>query len=139
MQKSRRPDAITVAAILAFVMAIPFFLGAIAIVLFAFPALIVYAPHPAMGLIAPIFGMAIGILFTLAFGALLVIAGIGLLRMQNWARIMILVLAILMLPGFPIGTLLGIVALWYFTQAEVKALFDHRALPPRTPIPGQED
>ena len=91
-----------------------------------------------MGVLAPLFGLAIGMLFSAAFGVLFVIAGVGMLNMRNWARIMTIVLAILMLPGFPVGTLLGVVALWYLFQDEVKVLFDQGSYT-STPMPGQED
>jgi hypothetical protein len=36
------------------------------------------------------------------------IAGLGLLKRRNWARILALVLAIFALPNFPIGTAMGV-------------------------------
>jgi hypothetical protein len=137
MRHVRRPDGVTIIAIIEFVLAAPFFMGALAILFFAVPGVLMYTRHP-MGVLAPLFGLAIGILFTTAFGVLFVIAGIGMLNMRNWARIMTIVLAILMLPGFPVGTLLGVVALWYLFQDEVKALFDRGGYT-TTPMPGQED
>ena len=137
MKPVKRPDGVTIIAIIEFVLAAPFFLGALAILFFAVPAVLMYTRHP-MGLLAPLFGLAIGILFSAAFGVLLVIAGVGMLSMRNWARIMTIILAIVMLPGFPVGTLLGVVALWYLFQDEVKALFDQGSYT-RTPVPGQED
>ncbi len=137
MKPIKRPDGVTIIAIIEFVLAAPFFLGALAILFFAVPGVLMYTRHP-MGVLAPLFGLAIGILFSAAFGVLFVIAGVGMLSMRNWARIMTIVLAILMLPGFPVGTLLGVVALWYLFQDEVKALFDQGSYT-RTSVPGQED
>jgi hypothetical protein len=137
MKQVKRPDGITIIAIIELVLAAPFFLGALAILFFAVPAVLMYARHP-MGLLAPLFGLAIGILFSAAFGVLLTIAGIGMLSMRNWARIMTIILAIVMLPGFPVGTLLGVAALWYLFQDEVKALFDEDSRI-ETSAPGQED
>jgi hypothetical protein len=137
MKQVRRPDGVTIIAIIEFVLAAPFFLGALAILFFAVPGVLMYTRYP-MGVLAPLFGLAIGILFSTAFGVLFVIAGIGMLNMRSWARIMTIVLAILMLPGFPVGTLLGVVALWYLFQDEVKALFGQGSYT-RTSVPGQED
>ncbi len=137
MKPAKRPDGVTIIAIIEFVFAAPFFLGALAIPLFAVPGLVMYTRSP-MGVLAPLFGLAIGMLFSAAFGVLFVIAGVGMLNMRNWARIMTIVLAILMLPGFPVGTLLGVVALWYLFQDEVKVLFDQGSYT-STPMPGQED
>jgi hypothetical protein len=53
-----------------------------------------------------------------------IIAGIGLLSHQAWARILALVLGILNLPGFPVGTLLGIYTLWVLLDSETSLLFN---------------
>ena len=53
-----------------------------------------------------------------------IIAGAGLLRYQSWARILAIILALLNLPGFPIGTLLGIYAIWVLFDNESVGLFN---------------
>ncbi len=52
-----------------------------------------------------------------------VIAGIGLLGLKRWARVLTIVLGILNLPGFPIGTLLGAYSLYVMLDDETSALF----------------
>jgi hypothetical protein len=53
-----------------------------------------------------------------------VVAGIGLLRERNWARITAIVLAVFMLFSFPIGTAIGVFGLWLFVfNDEARALF----------------
>jgi O-antigen/teichoic acid export membrane protein len=52
-----------------------------------------------------------------------IIAGYGLLRFQNWARILTMVLAVLDLFNIPIGTAVGIYSLWVLTQHETEQLF----------------
>ena len=52
-----------------------------------------------------------------------IIAGIGLLNFKPWARILALVLGILNLPGFPLGTILGIYTLWALLDSETTQLF----------------
>jgi hypothetical protein len=52
-----------------------------------------------------------------------VAAGIGLLNYQNWARILALILGIINLPGFPVGTALGAYSLWVLLQDETSRLF----------------
>ncbi|MFZ5517434.1 MAG: hypothetical protein ACOY90_12385 [Candidatus Zhuqueibacterota bacterium] len=47
-----------------------------------------------------------------------IIAGIGLLKRQNWARVMAMILGILSLPLLPIGTALGIYTLWVVLSQE---------------------
>jgi tRNA A-37 threonylcarbamoyl transferase component Bud32 len=52
-----------------------------------------------------------------------VIAGIGLLKRRSWARILAIILAILDLIEIPIGTALGIYALWVLLNDETAKLF----------------
>ncbi|MDD5466940.1 MAG: hypothetical protein PHS96_03965 [Anaerolineales bacterium] len=56
-----------------------------------------------------------------------IIAGIGLLNMKAWARILALVLGVLNLPNFPIGTLLGGYTLWALLDANTTKLFEEEA------------
>ncbi|HKT24688.1 MAG TPA: hypothetical protein VJR04_08785, partial [Terriglobales bacterium] len=50
------------------------------------------------------------------------IAGIGLLERQSWARPLVLVLAFIALLNIPFGTALGVYTLWVFMspQADVE-------------------
>jgi len=52
-----------------------------------------------------------------------ILAGIGLLSFKPWARILAIVLALLDLPGFPVGTVLGIYSLWVLLDSESSQLF----------------
>ena len=51
------------------------------------------------------------------------IAGIGLLRMRPWGRIVTLIVSILGLLDFPVGTALGIYGLWVLTHKDVEPMF----------------
>jgi hypothetical protein len=55
-----------------------------------------------------------------------IIAGIGLLSFQPWARILTIVLSILDLVSFPFGTALGIYGLWVLFTPDGVRLFDQR-------------
>jgi len=59
------------------------------------------------------------------------IAGIGLLSYQPWARILTIVLSAVELPAFPIHTALGIYGLWVLLSNEGSALFARPATPAR--------
>jgi hypothetical protein len=76
-----------------------------------------------VGLLVAIFGLIIGgtVLVT-SIPAL--IAGIGLLRFKSWARILAIILAILDLLAFPIGTAIGVYALWVLFNEDTIALFE---------------
>lgn len=51
------------------------------------------------------------------------IGGIGLLKRQNWARILVLILSVLQLFNVPFGTAVGVYSLWTLTRRETMALF----------------
>jgi NADH:ubiquinone oxidoreductase subunit K len=51
------------------------------------------------------------------------IGGIGLIKRKNWARILVLILSIINLLNFPIGTVIGIYSIWALLQPEVTAEF----------------
>ena len=53
-----------------------------------------------------------------------IIAGIGLLKFKSWARIVALILAVINLFAFPIGTALGIYTLWALLNKETTPLFE---------------
>ena len=55
-----------------------------------------------------------------------IIAGIGLLKLQPWARILAIVISALNLLNVPIGTALGVYGLWVLLQAETERLFAQR-------------
>jgi hypothetical protein len=52
-----------------------------------------------------------------------VFAGWGLLSFRPWARILAIVLAIINLFNIPVGTLMGIYALWVLLNKETERLF----------------
>lgn len=64
-----------------------------------------------------------------------VLAGWGLLKFRQWARILSIVLAILNIFAFPIGTAIGIYALWVLFHGETVRMFngEMRAAPTSSP------
>lgn len=52
-----------------------------------------------------------------------IIAGIGLLRRKSWARILAVVLGILNLTNFPIGTAVGVYTLYVLLQSDAGEVF----------------
>jgi hypothetical protein len=66
-------------------------------------------------------GVGIGVLvagFVAAVSAPGLVAGIGLLRRARWARILALAVAAIHLIEIPIGTALGVYAIWVLVQDE---------------------
>ena len=59
-----------------------------------------------------------------------IIAGWGLMKHQNWARILTLVLSFLNLLNLPFGTALGIYGIWILFNDETVRLFSGQQAPP---------
>src|SRR5690606_18693506 len=73
-----------------------------------------------------------GILVVLALPGM--IAGYGLLRRKEWGRILAIIIGILSLINFPIGTVIGVYALWVLFQESALAYFEGMsAAPPASP------
>lgn len=53
-----------------------------------------------------------------------IIGGFGLLRRRPWARVLVLIIAILDLMFIPIGTLIGVYELWVLLQEDTAKLFE---------------
>ncbi|MFH1143175.1 MAG: hypothetical protein V1774_01360 [Candidatus Eisenbacteria bacterium] len=68
-----------------------------------------------------------GFVFVLSLPA--VIGGIGLLKRRPWARVMILIVAVLDLINIPLGTAMGIYSLWVLLHSETEGLFAAPARP----------
>jgi len=66
---------------------------------------------------------AIGACLALLFVLLYAAVGYGLLQLKSWARIAAIVLAILVLCNFPLGTIIGGVVLYFMFQEEAKQAF----------------
>lgn len=56
-----------------------------------------------------------------------IIGGLGLLGRANWARILVIVLAVLDLCTFPVGTALGVYTLIVMFHPETALMFERRA------------
>ncbi len=79
----------------------------------------------------PIIGIAGTALVTFLLAVSLpgLIVGIGLVNLKPWARIGAMVLAVIHLINIPIGTALGIYALWVLFNKDTERLFTREALP----------
>ncbi len=61
--------------------------------------------------------------FFLLFSVPEVIGGIGLLKRRGWARILVLIISILDLINIPIGTAIGVYAIWVLLNEKTAQLF----------------
>lgn len=48
-----------------------------------------------------------------------IIAGIGLFKRKEWARILTLIISVLELFNFPLGTAVGVYSIWALVQPEI--------------------
>ncbi len=74
-------------------------------------------------------GPAIAALLAAIYGGLHLLAGLGLLRLAPWARLLRVVLAVVELLGFPLLTFVSILVLVMLVNAPMRALFAARPLP----------
>lgn len=96
-----------------FLFAIPALIGGLVIVVIPIPAVITSGVH-GMGLLFSMLGLGLAVLATAGVGSLALLAGWGLVAGQTWAPTLAIMLAVLMLPVFPFGTIVGGAALWFF-------------------------
>lgn len=75
----------------------------------------------ATGVLAFIGGVGFAFLAVLALPGML--AGYGLLKRTSWARVLALVVAVLGLINFPIGTAIGIYTFWVVLQEDTVEYF----------------
>jgi O-antigen/teichoic acid export membrane protein len=54
-----------------------------------------------------------------------IIAGIGLFKRKEWARILTLIISVIDLFNIPLGTAVGVYSIWALVQPEVVAEFNH--------------
>ena len=82
----------------------------------------IFSSDPALSTILTIVANVIMVIFV-AVSAPGILAGIGLLKRKEWARILTLIISVLDLVNFPIGTAIGVYCIWALTQNETVALF----------------
>lgn len=118
----QRPDGVTLIAIWHFIAALFGLLGlcGLSIGLIA----VWTSPGPQQDtLIATVALMFAALAIILIFGAFAVV-GWGLWNLKSWARMAAIVLGVVQLPGFPIGTIIGALTLWYLlSDPDAKAAF----------------
>lgn len=115
-ERGARPDGVTILAVLAFLSGI-LLLGVGAMFVSVGPVL-----FPAELPVPAVFFAILGGIFVL-IGLIYFLTGWGLWTGRSWAWPVALVLAILALFGFPIGTIVGILIIYYLTRPPVKTYF----------------
>lgn len=118
----RRPDGVTFIALWHFVVAGLFLLGLCALTI---PIIAVWSDTgDAGGAVIATIALAFAAVVILVFGGAFAVVGWGLWGLKEWARAAAIVLAVLQLPGIPIGTIVGALTLWYLlADPDAKAAF----------------
>lgn len=117
----KRPDLLILIAVWQFLSAFIALIGVCIIAAFVFPDAV--GPLWGQALTGVIFGLSISILVLLAFIGIAIAGGVGLLKGQEWGRVLSIVHAALSLFTFPIGTIIGVLAIVYLTKTEVTEYF----------------
>lgn len=61
--------------------------------------------------------------FMLVMALPVLAAGYGLLKRRSWGRILGIIVGVLNLPNFPLGTIIGVYSLWVLLQSEAEDYF----------------
>ena len=74
-----------------------------------------------LAIVGPIIGVAV-LLLSLPE----LIGGLGLLKMRSWGRILVIIVSIIGLIQFPLGTAIGIYSIWVLFHKETIELFEQK-------------
>jgi hypothetical protein len=115
----RRPDSIILIAIWEFITAFLAFIGLLAVGFFALATVVAEVDRVAAG-----FGLSIAVILLIAFIAMSVAGGIGLLTGKEWGRTIGIIHAVLSLFSIPVGTVIGVLILVYLSRSDVRDYFN---------------
>lgn len=119
--KKARPDLVTIIAAYRFVVAA---LMLLIVALLGIGLLAVVLNTAGDELVIASIAIGVAILVVLAILVANVAAGWGLLALKDWARWLVIVMAVLSLANVPIGTVTGALQLWYLFTPEAKEAFE---------------
>jgi len=117
----KRPAGITLIAVWHLLNGALFALGALLVVVL--PAPLLWQGTDRVESFWPLWGLLIGLICLGGASLLGFVAGWGLLRMHEWARWLSIGLALLGLPLFPIGSVVGALIIVYLLQSPVSEAF----------------
>ena len=117
MEGHTRPGVVTLLAVLNLVSGVVF--GLMGVVMFVMPTAVASDEMPDG---APMI-MAVFAGVMVLFSVIYIVCGIGLWKMKSYGRTIQLVLSFPGLLGFPIGTVISGLIIWYLFKPEVKEQF----------------
>lgn len=118
----KKPDSIELIAIWQFIAAFLCLIGLIAMGVFAYP----FSPRyeGAYASFGDIIGMGVGTFALVGSLCLFIAGGIGMLKTNNWGRIISIINSVLVLFAFPVGTVIGVLVLIYLLKPKVREYFE---------------
>ena len=124
----RRPEGITVLALYFFAMSIPSLIGALCLLAGAITTGFSVETID-FGIFAGIAALVVVMILAFGLGILFFATALGLWRVRSWSRWLSIVISILSLLAFPIGTIIGAVTLYYLFRPDIKQVFEEAGQP----------
>ncbi len=124
-----RPDLITLAGMIDIVVGILSILLGVLVRFYFYPGTYFDFGSHMMGGVMTFymnFMMQYGFLLLLLAGIPMIVAGAGLLSLQNWGRILHVIAWIPLVLMFPMGTLFGLLVIWMVYTSESNEYFETR-------------
>ncbi len=120
--RAEREDGVTLIALYHFLLAGLVLLGTIGLSIPTVITGIVGVVEDSDALIAT-FILGSLAMVTMVLSIILLVVGYGLWTQRQWARVAAIAIGMLSLFGFPIGTMIGGVTIWYLVKPEISAQF----------------
>jgi len=121
-ETTSRPDGVVLTAIWFIVGAVFSLIGIVAILIFALPAVFTDTTSGIDRYMA-VAGVTFGAFIIAILGIADLAAAIGVLQLKGWGRILSIVLAAMGLMLFPVGTIVGVLIIWYMLGDDAKQAF----------------
>ena len=121
MGENNRPTGVTIIAILFILSAIPSLYGTVYVIVKGLgPAL---SDGLGSGLLENTWAYLLAIVATLFYGVFALVTGYGLWITKDWGRSLAIFMSVFLLFAFPVGTVAGVLIIWYLRKQEVRDAF----------------
>ena len=124
----KRPEGVSLIALYFYAMSIPSLIAACCLLTGAVTTG-VSVQNFEFGVVAGITALVLVLILAFGLGIMFFITGLGLWGMRTWARWLAVVISILSLVAFPIGTIIGALTIWYLFKPEIRAAFEQAGEP----------
>jgi hypothetical protein len=124
----KRPEGVSLISLYFFAMSIPSLIGA-CMILTGTIFTGVGARDYQLGVVAGLTALILLLILAFGLGILFFVTALGLWGMRNWARWLAVIISILSLFAFPIGTVIGAVTIWYLFKEDIRESFEFAGKP----------